>query len=57
MRVGVAGILQETNTFSPLRTPLDAFRRGTLLAWEVSGASNRGRIRTQIQTSQEVEHG
>jgi len=31
MRVGVAGILQETNTFSPLRTPLDAFRRGTLV--------------------------
>jgi microcystin degradation protein MlrC len=31
MRIGVADILQETNTFSPLRTPLAAFEHGYLL--------------------------
>lgn len=32
MRVGVAAVLQETNTFSPVRTPADAFANGLLLS-------------------------
>ena len=42
MKIFVSGLYQETNSFSPIRTDIDTFRRGYLLSGEAIGNELRG---------------